>query len=191
MARDRRMPSPEEAAALLIAARTAQDRGRHAAIQAALRASLVYWGFDWMIGYALVQFWPGWPPFALWGAVSLGLYALPRWHAAGADRVVSGWEVSFRRAWWVILGGSVACTLIVAPTRTAVSLLLLGAVWGIAYALYGIVADDRSILVLGGVIVALAVAAHLCVPAAAPVVFGLTAGGCQVLLGLFRLRREP
>ncbi len=189
MAQDRRTPSAEEAATLLAAAREARQRSRRAAVGAALRASLVFWGLDWMAGYTLVQFWPGWPALVLWGVASLGLYALPRLRAAPAELVVSGWETRFQRSWWVILGGSVACAIVVTPATIATYVLLLGAVWGIAYALYGVIADDREIAALGGVIIALAAVTRLVAPAGALVIFGLVAGGGTALLGLLRLRR--
>lgn len=188
---DRRTPSAEEAAALLAAARQARRQGRRAAIGAVLRTFLVFWGLDWIAGYAMIQLWPGWPALTLWGVASLVLYALPRIYAVEADLVVSGWEARFRRAWWVILGGSAACAVIAAPLPLATEVLLVGAVWGIAYALYGVVADDHEIAALGGVIVALAAAAHALAPADTPALFGLAAGGATAVLGLIRLRRGP
>jgi len=186
---DRRMPSPSEAAAGLIMARDAQKRGRRATGRAALRASLVLWGLDWMIGYPLVHARPIWPAMALWALTSLAIYALPRLRIDEAHLLVTGWETSFRRAWWVILAGSIACGVIAGPLTIDQLLLLLGALWGVAYALYGVVVRDRPIAALGGVIIVLAVVLRLVAPAATPL-FGLSAGGCTALLGLVRGWRE-
>lgn len=176
---------------MLASARETQQRGRRAAIGAVLRTSLVFWGLNWMAGYTLLQVWPGWPALALWGVASFSLAVFSRRHATEAALVVSGWEARFQRAWWVILGGSIACAIVVAPAPFATYLLLSGAVWGIAYTLYGVVAGDREIAALGGVVIALAAVTHAFAPADALAVFGLTAGGGMALLGLLRWRRGP
>lgn len=190
MAQDRLTPSPEEAAAALAAAHGSLRQGRHAAVRSGLRASLILWGLDWMAGYALVHVWPAWLALALWGLASLALYALPRLRVAAADLVVSGWEARLRRAWWVVLVGSAALVAIATPPTVDAALLLLGALWSIAYALYGVVLGDREIAALGGAIVALAVALRLFAPAATPL-FGALAGGGTAMLGVVRLRRGP
>lgn len=190
MAQDRQTLTPEEAAAALVAARGILRQSRRAAVGSILRSSLVFWGLNWMVGYTLFQLWPGWPAIVLWALVSLGLYTLPRLRIADAELIVSGWEAHIRRAWWVVLAGSCACAVIAAPAPLTVLLLLSGAVWGIAYALYGVIAGDEEIAALGGAIVVLAVALRLLAPAVALALFGLGAGGAQVLLGLLRLRRR-
>lgn len=182
-----------EAADALTAAQTAMHRSHRAAVGTFARAPLVYWGIAWMAGYAAAQYLPGWLAYLVWLAFMIGSFVARRWwnrSRGGQSIVISGWEEQVRRAWWVIVLGSIALPLIVEPVPTVALYLLLGALWGIAYMLYAVVADDRALGLLGASIVALAVAVRLLVPEIALLLFGLFAGGSQMLFGIVRTRRQ-
>lgn len=182
-----------EAADALAAAQTAMHRSRRAAVGKFARAPLVYWGIAWMVGYVAAQYLPGWLASLVWLAFMAGSFVSRRWwnqSSGGQSVVISGWEEQVRRSWWIIVLGSVALSLIIEPVPTFALYLLFGALWGIAYLLYAIVADDRALGLLGASIVALAVAVRLLVPEIALLLFGLLAGGSQMIFGIVRTRRQ-
>ncbi len=182
-----------EAADALAAAQTMMHRSHRAAVGTFARAPLVYWGIAWIVGYAAAQYLSGWLAYLVWLAFTAGSFvARRRWNRSsdGQSIVISGWEGQVRRAWWVIVLGSAALPLIIEPVPTVALYLLLGALWGIAYMLYAVVADDRALGLLGASIVALAVAVRLFVPGSALLLFGLLAGGSQMTFGIVRTRRQ-
>lgn len=182
-----------EAADALAAAQTAKHRSHRAAVGKFARAQLIYWGIAWMVGYAVAQYLPGWLAYLVWLAFMVGSFvARRRWNqsSGGQSVVISGWEEQVRRAWWVIVLGSLALSLIIEPVPAFALYLLFGALWGIVYMLYAVVADDRALGLLGASIVALAVAVRLLVPGIALLLFGLLAGGSQMIFGIVRTRRQ-
>ncbi len=183
----------DEAADALAAARIAMHRGRSAAVGQALRAPLVYWGVAWVAGYAAAQFLPGWLAYLVWFGFTVGWLVSRRVWKMSRDRrhvVVSGWEAKIGRAWWIILLGGVAMPLIVEPVPTVALYLLFGALWGIAYMLYAVVAEDRAFGFLGASVVVLAVIFRLFVPDLALLLYGLAAGGITITFGVARMRRQ-
>lgn len=168
-------------------------RSHHAAVGKFARAPLVYWGIAWIVGYAAAQYLPGWLASLVWLAFMVGSFVSRRWWSrsrGGQSVVISGWEEQVRRSWWIIVLGSVALSLIIEPVPTFALYLLFGALWGIAYMLYAVVADDRALGLLGASIVTLAVAVRLFVPGVALLLFGLLAGGSQMIFGIVRTRRQ-
>ncbi len=182
-----------EAADALAAARVAMRHSRSAAVGQSLRAPLVYWGVGWVVGYAAAQFLPGWLAFLVWFAFIIGWLAARRAWKSPHDRrpaVISGWEAQVGRAWWIIVLGSTALSLIIEPVPTFVLYLFFGALWGIAYMLYAVVAEDRALGLLGVGVVLLAVAVRLVVPDLSLLLYGLLAGGSTIAFGIARMRRQ-
>jgi len=68
--------------------------------------------------------------------------------------------------------------------------LFFGALWGMAYMLYAVVAEDRTLGFLGAGFVALAVILRLIVPGLALLLYGLLAGGSTIIFGVTRMRRQ-
>ena len=191
MDRDSSTMSAREAADALGAARTTMRRSRRAAATAFMRASLVFWGTAWMIGYVTLQALPLWCNYVVWGLIYLSYFGLFRRRGTerGAREVVTGWEDQFHRSWWALVAGSVALGVIVAPAPLYVVALLAGALWGVALVLFGLVAGDRPVAILGSAIVLMAMTLRIVVPGAAIALFGLSAGGLMIALGLVRVRR--
>jgi len=183
--------SPSEATAALAAANTTMRRSRRAAIGKFARTSLIFWGVAWMVGFSGAQLMPDWRATALWAAVGIAAYALTRWHSAtSAGGTVSGWEGPFHRTWWALALGSFALTAITADAQpAAVPWLVNGTLWGIAYIIYGTLAEDRPVGILGVAIVLLAVALRILSPHQALLLFGLGAGGAMAALGVVRTVR--
>jgi len=182
-----------EAADALAAARVAMRRGRSAAVGQSLRAPLVYWGVAWVAGYAAAQFLPGWLAYLVWFGFTISWLAARRvWNGSRDQRhvVVSGWEVQMGRAWWIVVLGSVAMPLIVEPVPTVALYLLFGALWGIVYMLYAVVAEDGALGVLGASVVILAVILRLFVADLALLLYGVSAGGITIIFGVARMRRR-
>ena len=185
--------SPSEATAALAAATTTMRRSRRAAIGKFARVSLIFWGVAWMVGFAGAQFLPDWRATALWTVVGVAAFALTRWHSATAvaGGTVSGWEGPFHRTWWALALGSFALTAITVPAQpAAVPWLVDGTLWGIAHIIYGTLAEDRPVGILGAAIVLLAVALRLLFLHQALLLFGLGAGGAMTALGVVRTVRE-
>lgn len=88
----------------------------------------------------------------------------------------------------VVCGGALAT--IASPAPPYVVPLLLGALWGVAYMLYAIVAADRPLGFLGGGIVALAVICRIVVPDTSLLIFGIVAGASIALFGGIRMRNQ-
>jgi hypothetical protein len=114
-------------------------------------------------------------------------YSLVRYWRRG-ETVRSGWEARFLRAWWVMMFGTTAITLLVVPAEFAVVALLPGALWGLGVLLYAVVADDRALAALGATIVLVAPLLRLGLPDWSPLLFGLTGGGGMLALGVARAR---
>ncbi len=191
MDRDSSTMSAREAAEALGAARTTLRRSRRAAATTLMRASLVFWGTAWMIGYVTLQALPLWCNYVVWGLIYLCYFGLFRWHSNElvAREVVTGWEDQFHRSWWALVAGSVALGVIVAPVPLYVVALLTGALWGVAFVLFGLIAGDRPVAILGSAIVLIAITLRIIVPGVAIAAFGLISGGLMVALGLVRVRR--
>lgn len=100
-------------------------------------------------------------------------------------------EAQFHRTWWVLFLGSFALGIIVAPAPPFVVGLASGALWGIAFLMYAVLAGDRAAGILGAGIVVLAAVLRITLMHRALLPFGLGAGGGMVLLGLMRTVREP
>lgn len=182
-----------EAADALAGAEIARQSSRRAAIGAYVRVPFVYWGCAWIIGYAAEQFLPGLLAMLIWMAFVAGSVTLSRWNrgaVTGASVVLSGWEGKLRRAWWALLLGTAALPFIIAPLPASRLYLMFGALWGIGYLLYAVVAEDRALGLLGGGIIALAVVLRTFVPDRALLPFGLLAGGGTLAFGIARMRRR-
>ncbi len=186
--------SSSEATAALAAAQTTMRRSRRAAIGKFARTSLIFWGVAWMVGFAGAQFMPDWRAGFLWTVVGIAAYALTRWHRAtsvAARGTVSGWESQFQRTWWALVLGSFALITISVPAQSAaIPGLVSGTLWGIAFIIYGTLAEDRPVGILGAAIVLLAVALRILFPHQALLLFGLGAGGAMTALGIVRTVRE-
>lgn len=180
-------PGVDEARAALLAARAVATRSGRAARGNVARAALAVWGLVWLLGYTGVQFLPFAPAWALWLLLGTAAYALVR-HMRREETVRSGWEAVFLRAWWVMICGTMAITLLVIPAPFAVVALLPGALWGLAILLYAVVADDRALATLGGALVLAAPLLRLAVPGWSPLLFGLLGGGGMLALGVARAR---
>lgn len=182
-----------EAADALAAAETVRERSHRVAIGWIARTPLVYWGCAWIIGYGAAQFLPGWLTSLVWMLCVAGSLAITHWRgwsSGGANIVLTGWEAGLRRAWWVLVLGSFALPFIVGPIPVSRLYLLFGALWGIGYLLYAVVAEDRPLGFLGGGIVTLAAVLRTVAPDSALLPFGLIAGGSTLVFGIARMRRR-
>ncbi|MGI8968937.1 MAG: hypothetical protein ACR2GA_07535 [Chloroflexota bacterium] len=187
------MVTPDEAAAALSAASTTMRRSRRAALSKFAQTSLVFWGIAWIIGFGAEQFLPDWRSWLVWALVGIAAFALTRWHdsaSAMSSGAISGWEAQFHRTWWVLFFGSAGLEAITVPAPVVVIGLLPGALWGIAFVIYAVLAEDRALGVLGASIVVLAVVLRILFVHQALLLFGLGAGGAMTTLGVVRTVRQ-
>jgi hypothetical protein len=181
--------SPDEAARALELARAAEARSRRAVVEAPATGLLLYWGLAWLAlysGHALLRGTLGDVVTAVLLVLPVAWCAVRRWRGSAA--LVSGRERRLFAAWSVVVAASFIVPRIAQPATPATSGLLVGALWGLALLLYAVMAGDRALFGLGGGIILLAwfLAGH---GSAAPLLFGLGAGGAMALVGGIRLWR--
>lgn len=186
---------PDEALRALAGARDTLGRSRRLAVEQPARFLLVYWGVAWMLLYTIAAAAaPGWLMLALMAALILAPIVWCRLRAQrGARGVRTGWEPRLWAAWWALVLGSAAIAAIAGPLPAGTQGILTGALWGLAFVLYGAAMTDIELGALGAGIVVLALVMRLALvpqrPALAVALFGVLAGGAMAALGLLRLLR--
>lgn len=185
---------PDEAAGALAGARDMLRHSRRLAIEQPARVSLVYWGLAWILLYSIAPIAPAWLLSALLATLIVAPIA---WHRVSARRgglgIWTGHESRLWTAWWALLLGSAAIVAIAGPLPPDTQGILTGALWGLAFVLYGAAVVDFELGVLGAGIVVLAVVLRLALvphhPDLALMLFGVLAGAGMAALGLGRLLR--
>jgi len=178
-------PPPADGRSLLdeVTGLTARAR-REARDQASARNFLV-WGIAWLVGYLGLDLLP--PP-ANWAAATIALVAASAFswfpHRQG---VRSGWSGRTRLGWLVVLGCSPAVVATVGPLDTTRLMLLVGALWALAMALFAVATRDPVVVVVMvlATLAAGVAASQDLLPSLA--LFGVVAGGLLVLVGATRL----
>lgn len=165
------------------------DLSRRTGLASATGRPLIVWGAAWLLGYVALGLSPDARGIAIGGACSLAAI-LASWRGGpGAAR--TGWEPRMRAAWLVLMAGSPLLVAIAQPTGVAVVALLLGGLWSLGLALYGVASGDGPLVALGLALLLAATAASLTGRDAALVAYGLVSGAAMLGFGGRRVRRQP
>jgi hypothetical protein len=177
-------PTPSEAAGTLRDLDAIGDRSRRIVHAGFTRLPLLVWGVAWLGGYSAFDLLPFWPAVLIGGALWVLAALSSRFH--GADEVVSSWQRSARRSWLVLVAASPLLVLAIMPVPAGTVLLLLGALWGVALALFAVATGDRPLGAVGWLVLVAAACCRFVVPGHGLLVFALVAGGAMAVLGAVR-----
>jgi hypothetical protein len=180
-------PSWSEADEALRSAQRLEARSRRMVMGQVAGSQIVLWGGVWALGYTEAQFLPLAAASVVWLLLMLVGGLVSALLRRGRE-VSSGWEARFGRGWWALVLGSFAVVAIVEPTSAQVVFLVLGALWGIGFVLYALIAGDVPLVVLGAAVVVVAPTLRILIPQWSLLGVGVLAGGSMMGFGLWRSR---
>lgn len=184
-------PATEAARALRLAER-ARRGGRLLVILKPFSRPLVPWGLAWMLEASALRLLP--LPVSLFVAWACGAAALVTTLLVRSRDVRSPWAQAAARSWWALLLGTTVLIWVLRLLSTPFPglLLALGVVWSLGILLYGIAAQNRSLMALGGTLVLLPVPlATLLGGLNAVFGYGLLGGAAMLAVGVWMTARRP
>ncbi|MBZ2196643.1 hypothetical protein [Occultella gossypii] len=147
-------------------------------------APLVGWGIAWAVGYpALGHLDLPWALVVGALATAVGLVATFAGREPGVSNPGAG---RLRGAWFLVLAASPFLVQVVSPLEPWRLALFLGALWGVAMAIYAIMTADRALLAVSGGSVVLAAVVTVPEGISPLLVYGLGTGIALLVLGIVR-----
>ncbi len=178
------VPNP---AATLADLEAIADRSRRSGLVRATGWPMVVWGIAWLVGYVALGLLPGPPGLAIALTASVAATTVTWRGRAGTTR--TGWEPQLRAAWVVLMLASPLLVVVAQPGSVAEIALLLGGLWALGLALYGVASRDRSLVALGLALLSAATVFSLWQHDAALAGFGVVSGTTMVAFGTARTAR--
>lgn len=161
------------------------DRTRAASRSMITGFPMIGWGVAWIVGMPAVELLDGVPRIVAATAAWLTGMLMSWWPRRASIR--TGTERKLRVAWVVVFGAMPFLVSAAQPASLTHTMLLLGALWGVAMCLYAIATDDRAYAAVAGfgtVVAGVVAAPDLANPL---VCYGMAAGIPMVALGAVRV----
>jgi hypothetical protein len=180
------VPTPVDAAQMLLEIRPVARRSRHLTRDATLARPLLAWGQAWIVGAVLYQYIPG-PAGAVLASLPCAGATMISWLVRSPDVRLPA-ERRFAVLWFVLLASSPLLVAVAQPANARQMVVFLAGLWAVGILLYGAATQDLPLASVGAAAAAAAAAGRIIDPGAAVLIAGVSGGLAMALLGCWRLR---